>query len=327
MGFFSGTSESTAQTDPWKYSRTGLVNELGRIDNLNDWTTYKGPQQAQFNQDQLGQMQGVRDYLGGYGQQLTNSMMGAGQQLMGGLGDAQSYYRGAMGQGPVQMQGTQGILNNAAQYADNPYLDSQIDMASSDVVRNLYQNQMPGIAAYSAGSGNLGSSRRGALEAGARSDAESRLQNISTQMRGNAYGQGLNYANQMALTNANMNMQNRQSQMNAANQLGSMGQQGAGMMGNAQNLWGQQNQWLGNVGQQQFQHDQTGMDIARNDHYLGQQLPYQQAQMGINAAMGPGQAFGQTTQATPNGGTFGAIMQPIMGMAGAAMGGGFGGGG
>ena len=320
MGFFSGESESTAQTDPWRPAQAGLKDELRRIRGQSNWTTYDGRQQADFNGDQQRQMQGVRDYLGGYGGAMNRAMFGAGQQALGGMGQAQNYYGQAMNQGPVQLQSAQGIINNAAQFANNPYLDGQIQAAMGDVSRGLWENQMPGIAAYSAGSGNLGSSRRGVLEAGAIRDATSQAANIATQMRGNAYGQGLSYANQMAQQNAALNMQNRQNQMNAANQMTGMANMGANMMGQAQNMWGQQNQWLGNIGQQQFNHAQTGLDIARNDHYMAQMLPYQQATMGINANMGPAQAFGKTANTTPNGGTFGAIMQPIMGMAGAAMG-------
>ena len=321
MGFFSGESESEAVTDPWGPARKGLIKELGRIDDQRDWRTYRGDQQAQFNDDQLGQMQGVRNYTQGVGNDMAQSMFGAGQQALGGMGQAQDYYSQAMNQGPVQMQGAQGIVNNAAQFANNPYLSGQIDAAIGDVGRNLWENQMPGIAAYSGGSGNLGSSRRGVLESNAIRNAESQAGNIATQMRGNAYGQGLSYANQMAQQNASLNMQNRQNQMGAANQMGGLAQMGAGMMGQGQNMWGQQNQWLGDIGQQQFAHDQTGMDIARNDHYMSQMLPYQQAQMGTAINMAPAQAFGTTTSTTPNGGVFGAIMQPLMGAAGAAVGG------
>ena len=326
MGFFSGETESTAQTDPWKPAAAGLKNELARIRSQPTWTTYGGRQQANFNTDQLNQMSGVRDFVGGTGDAMSRAMFGAGQQALGGMGQAQDYYSRAMNQGPVQMQGAQGVINNAARFANNPYLDSQIQAAMGDVSRGLWENQMPGIAAYAGGSGNLGSSRRGVLESSAIRDASSRAANIATQMRGNAYGQGLSYANQMAQQNAALNMQNRQNQMNAANQMTGMANMGANLMNQGQNMWGQQNQWLGNVGQQQFQHQQTGMDIARNDHYLGQMLPYQQSTMGINAGMGPAQAFGTTTSTTPNGGIFGAIMQPAMAMAGAAMGGGMGGG-
>ena len=81
-----------------------------------------------------------------------------------------------------------------------------------------------------------------------------------------------------------------------------------------------QNQMQGNIGQQQYDQAQKGYDLNSANHYLRQSLPYQQAQMGVNIGMGPAQAFGENVSTTPNGGTFGAIMAPIMSMGSAAMG-------
>jgi hypothetical protein len=320
MGFFSGESETTQQTDPWGPSKRPLKEHLQLIQGQDPWSVYGGQQQANFNQDQLGMMQGVRDFMGGMGGNAINSMYGMGNQLMGGFGQAQNAYQNMLGQGAVQNQGPN--MDLVGQMTNNPHLQGQIDMAHQDVTNNLYQNQMPGIAAYSGGSGNLGSSRRGMLEGLAQNEAAGRMSNISTQMRGQQYGNALNYANQIANQNAALNQQNRGMQMQAANQLGGLGAQGAGLFGQGQNMWGQQNQWLGNIGQQQQDWTQTGLNNQMNNHYLGQMLPYQQAQMGVGIGMGPGQAFGETTGTTPNGGIFGGIMAPIMGMAGGYMAGG-----
>lgn len=326
MGFFSGESESTQQLDPWGPSKAPLKQHLGLITGQDPWSVYGGEQLAGFNQDQYNQMQGVRDWMSGQGGNMLNSMYGMGNQLMGGFGQAQDSYNRFLGQGAVQNQGPN--MDMVGRMMDNPHLQGQIDAAHADVTKNLYQNQMPGIAAYSGGSGNLGSSRRGMLEGLAQNEAASRMSNISTQMRGNQYGQALGYANQIANQNAALNQQNRGMQMNAANQLAGLGGQGMNMFGQANNLFGNMNNMLGGIGNQQQQWQQQNLNNMMNNHYLGQMLPYQQAQMGTGIAMGPGAAFGETTQTTPNGGIFGSMMAPIMGMAGGFMaGGGMGGGG
>ena len=325
MGLFGGSSKTETTSDPYGPAKKGIDQHLGMIENQNPWEVYGGDQQAQFTGDQQQYMQNARDYTGqfGQGQQMTDQLMNAGQSMMGGIGGAQDYYNQAMGQGAVQNQGPD--MGMAASYANSPYLQDSIDAAAGDVTRNLYENQMPGIAAYSAGSGNLGSSRRGMLEGMATRDAAGRIQGISTDMRNNAWNQGMGYANQIAQQNAGLNMQNRQNQMNAANQMSSMGMNGANLMGQGANMWGQNNQMLGNVGQMNQNYNQQGIDNAQSNYYLGQQLPYQQAGMGMNIAMQPGAAFGTQTTEGPGGP---GIMDSLVGMgmqAGSAYMGGMGG--
>jgi hypothetical protein len=83
------------------------------------------------------------------------NLLGAGQQ---GL-DAYGQLYGMAGQDP-----TKANIAAAGQYADNPYLDGQIDAASRDVTRNLYENQLPGLNEAATDSGNMNSSRAGVAE-------------------------------------------------------------------------------------------------------------------------------------------------------------------
>lgn len=101
---------------------------------------------------------------------------------------------------------------------NNPYLDSQIDAASRDVTRNLYENQLTGNAAMAAGTGNSGSSRRAVMDAIATRGAADRVGDIASAMRGNAYSQGLGLANNTALANQNAMMGTNQLNANLMGQ-------------------------------------------------------------------------------------------------------------
>ena len=69
-----------------------------------------------------------------------------------------------------------------------------IDASLRDGTRQLTEETLPGIAAYSAGSGNLGSSRRGMQEGIAERGYLDRASDVGSTMRGNAYNQGLGLA-------------------------------------------------------------------------------------------------------------------------------------
>lgn len=325
MGFWSGSEESTQTVTPWAPATKPLKEHLGMIHGQDPWSVYGGDTLAGFNPDQLRMMQGVRDYMGagGWGNQAMNGLFGQGMDMLGGFGQAQNYFGNAMSQDAIRNQGAD--MGMAAEYANNPYLSGQIDAASRDVTRNLYENQMPGIAAYSAGSGNLGSSRRGMLEGVAQRGAADRIADISSGMRGNAWNTGLGYANQIASQNANLAQQNRNMQMNAAGQMANIGQAGAGLMNQGAGMFGNMSNMLGNIGQMQQDWTQQGLDRAMQDHYLRQMLPYQQAQTGIDIAMGPAQAFSTTTTETPTQGWGRQALGMAAALGGAALGGPMGG--
>lgn len=127
------------------------------------------------------------------------------------LGNAQDIYNQA---GQDQ---TQDIISGAEQFSSNPYLDSQIDAAISDV-RQGFDRDVGTINAGASGSGNINSTRAGVLEARALDDAQDRAGQISSTMRGNAYSEGLD--------RATMEEQRQYIQAMGANQaLGAGGQQ------------------------------------------------------------------------------------------------------
>lgn len=210
----------------------------------------------------LGGALGTAYGAGGMQAGVGANMMASGANATQGTGMALNYAGGAMGgnaqngintamgagQGMANMAGMTGAANNrgfnaanAGQYMNNGLLNSQIDAASRDVVRNLQENQLTGIASNAAGTGNSGSSRAGVMAGIAARGAGDRIGDISASMRGQAYNTGLGIEANRASQNAGF-----QQQANLANQgaYNSMLQYGAGMGQNAFNT-NQQNQQFG----------------------------------------------------------------------------------
>jgi|TARA_B100001094_G_scaffold318911_1_gene363045 hypothetical protein len=92
--------------------------------------------------------------------------------------------------------------SNLSNYINNDVLQGQINAATRDISRNLNENQLTGIAANAASSGNSGSSRRAVMDAIATRGANDRSADISSQMRGNAYNQALGIESNRAAQNA-----------------------------------------------------------------------------------------------------------------------------
>jgi hypothetical protein len=98
------------------------------------------------------------------------------------------------------------VVNQAGQYINNNVLQGQIDAASRDVTRNLYEDQLPTLNAQAIAGGNLNSSRAGAAEAIATRGAGDRLADIAGTMRGNAYQTGSQLAEGLNQANINGNL-------------------------------------------------------------------------------------------------------------------------
>jgi hypothetical protein len=125
-------------------------------------------------------------------------------------------------------------INNVGNYINNDVLQGQIDAASRDITRNLQQNTLPSIQSQAAGAGSSGSSRIGNLMGTAMGMANESIGDISANMRGNAFNQGLgieanragqNAGFQQGANQANANFMQNSNQFNAGqqNQLRSQG--------------------------------------------------------------------------------------------------------
>jgi len=194
---FKSSSKATKapfEQSPWQpqqgYLTEGFAAAKSAMDNamadngaISDYT-------ADLTSDQLADLQRMRE-RSKYATGVGNAAIGVGQGALGNFGvaagNAQGIYDAA------SRNPTDGIISDAAKYADNPYLSGQIDSVLRDVGRNL-DIERGNINTAATGTGNINSSRTGTLDAYATKDAADRAADISATMRGDAYNQGLGMA-------------------------------------------------------------------------------------------------------------------------------------
>ena len=199
----------------------GLANEIFAN------PAYSGQRVAALNPFQTDSA----NTLGGFAGQFTPTAQSRAAALgLSNVGAGMNFGNNAQGIfNQFSGDPTQQILANANQYANNPFVDGLISASSRDVVRNLYENQLPGIDRAATGAGNLNSTRAGVESAIASRGAADRLADMSSEIRSKFFGQGLDASR----AQYNQNLQN----MLQANQgLMQAGQFGLDTLGNAQNL-------------------------------------------------------------------------------------------
>lgn len=214
-------------------------------------TAYGGQRVAGLN----GFQAASADRLGDFGNAFTNPASWASANL-GYNNVSPGQYFGQNAASIFQNFGptadpTQSIINNAGQYANNPYVDGLIDSSSRDVTRNLFENQLPGVGLRAAGSGNTNSTRAGVESAILQRGAADRLADMSSQIRSQFFGKGLD----MSQNQYNQNLNNALAANQGLLQAGQFGLQG---LDAAQNIAGrgfQQNQAAGGVFQNQAQRE------------------------------------------------------------------------
>ena len=117
--------------------------------------------------------------------------------------------------------------NNLSNYINNDVLQGQINAATRDITRNLNENELLTNRSMRAGSGGSGNSRGAIMDAIATGRANDRAVDVSSAMRGNAYGQALgietgranqNAAFQQAANQANAGFNQQANQYNAGAQ-------------------------------------------------------------------------------------------------------------
>lgn len=228
---FGGQQTTTTKTEPWKPQGQALEFAFNEAQNLYNQKKgsqfYQGPLHAGLDPLTQQGIAGTAAYATGEGQQGADSVSGASSNLIGANGN----YLGAIGglYGAATADPTQANINAAGQYANNPYLNSQIDAVGSDIRRNLGENVMPSIDRAATASGNINSSRAGIAEGIAARGANEELAQTAAGMRYNAYNNGLSMA-ENART-ANMGFQGQ-----AAGLYGGAVGQGISGAGQSQNM-------------------------------------------------------------------------------------------
>lgn len=298
-------TESTSQSNPWAAQSPylqdmfaqaqGIFNQNAAMGTPYDQGINRYADPTQSQRDAIGYMQGAGNQIYGMGQQGFN---------MGGQLGTFATNQGGIQQGNIQQSrdywngrdATEENIEAAGRYADNPYLNAQIEAAQGDVTK-MAQGQVSGLNARASMSGNMNSSRAGVAEGVINSNANDTVGQISSGMRGNAWSQGLNQAGQDAQLRANMD----QSTLGLMNQLYST--QGT-MLGNAgklqldeaglqANLLGQGAGLMQGAGNYEYDLNQiTNENAFFRDQYL-REVPWQN--MGNYAGIVGGNNWGGTS--------------------------------
>ena len=315
-GIGGGSDQKTGKTnssvEPWKvqqpYLKTGFSSGAGLYGKYMDAPWYQGQLYAGMNGMQQGAANGAAGFAGGQGMALSQGMINDSQNYLGQTNNYLSAANRMAGYNPADP--TQQNIQNAGQYADNPYLNGAIDAASRDVTRNLTEDVLPGINRNAAGTGNTNSTRTGIAEGIALRGAQDRLGDISSTIRADAYNSGLNLSEQGRQANMGSYLQGQGMGLDALNTA-----VGRGMDMRNQGMQGTVNMYdlMGRAGDK-YQQDQQGYNDANYQRWQGQ---YNQPWDLLSRYMGAvgGTNWGSQTQsATTNpGSTMGAIQGALGG--------------
>lgn len=197
MGLFGGSTKTTTTSNPWAPQGDALKSIFSSAGSLYDQQSgtpwYQGDLYASMDPATAQAIQGMLSYVNGRGANSADRLTNAGASLTdpANYQSAIDRFSAASGADP-----TQSNIAAATAYANNPAIDGMVDAASRDVSRNLYEQAIPGINQAASGTGNINSSRAGVAEGIARRGAQDMIGDISSNIRGDAYSQGLSLAEQ-----------------------------------------------------------------------------------------------------------------------------------
>lgn len=263
-GNASNNATATTQNDPWKpqqpYLLGGFQDAANAYNSVKDSPFYTGNLYAGLTPLQNQSISGIQGFATGAGQATANNILSAGRESLGGAAGQMGVAGQLASFDPSDP--TRSNIRAAGQYADNPYLNGMIRAASRDVTRNLSEDVLPGINRLGSVTGNTNSSRTGVAEGIALRGAQDRIGDIASQMRGNAYQEGLGLAENARTANMN-------AQLNALSNAGNLygnafGQGIQGATAGAQQMYNNFDA-LSQAGglQQQDQQGQINADFAR----------------------------------------------------------------
>jgi hypothetical protein len=226
-----GTTTQSSSSAPWQPQQEYLTYGFGKakdaLGNALANPVYTGQRVAGLNPFQT---QGANS-VGNFANNFFNSANAATDASLGmvnagaGYGmNAQNLFNQYAGMDPTQQ-----ILGTAAQYANNPYIDGMIDASGRDVTRQLSEQTLPTLNRQFSGTGNTNSTRAGVQAAIAERGAADRLADMSSNIRGQFFGKGL----EQGQSQFNQNLQNS---LQANSQLLNAFNSGMGGLNSGQNL-------------------------------------------------------------------------------------------
>lgn len=152
---------------------------------------YAGQQVAGFNPNQLNTFQNMLNYSNTSTLPQQSQEVG-GEMLTKGADGSTGAIAKLMNYSP-----TGGVDTNiaaATKYSDNPNISGMVDAAMRDANRSVSEQALPQIARQAAASGNALSTKRAISEGIVQRGLAEKTADVSAQLRGDAYKQGLDLA-------------------------------------------------------------------------------------------------------------------------------------
>ncbi|QZP08170.1 hypothetical protein [Caenibius sp. WL] len=200
MGLFGGSTKTTTKesfdTGPSSWQK-GYLDPLFQgakdaYDKAAGTPYYQGDLYAGMSPEAKSALDNLRKYASGEGLNAASSISNIGKSMAGyadKAGSSLDKYLELAG-----ADNTDAIMSAAGKYADNPYLQAQIDGAAGDITRNLRENLLPSIDRSASASGNINSSRAGIASGIAQRGAAEEIAQIGANLRSQAWNNGLNMA-------------------------------------------------------------------------------------------------------------------------------------
>lgn len=280
--------------------QTAASGSINLYNQVQQNPAYAGQRVAGLNPYQTNAANTLGSFSGGFTPQATNA---ASQLGFSNIGAGMGFGSNAMDiYGRSSMDPTGLMLAQANQYANNPFVNGVIDAAGRDITRNLFERELPGINRAATGAGGLNSTRAGVEAAIAQRGAADRYADMSSNIRSQFFGKGLD----MAQNQWNQNLQNMLAANAGLNQAGQFGLQGLTGAQNIANLGFAQGTEAGGLFQNQSQNELNAQKAAY-DEALANQLATLSALQGT-AAAGTGYKGGpQTTTTTGSNSLLGTL--------------------
>lgn len=224
MGLFDGlfssdktettTTNQSQTTNPWSpqipYLQDVFSNAQSNY-NTGAGNVYSGDQVAQYTPDQMNVFAQMLGY--GTGSNAAQISANAGTNLVNtGVNGLDSAMQRLLSFKPTDA--TSNNITAAGAYADNPYLSGQVDAAMRDALRYANEQAIPAIQRQAAAHGNVNANttgQGGIAEGIVQRGLADQAGDISSQLRGNAWNQGLQLAESARTADQNAILQALQS--------------------------------------------------------------------------------------------------------------------
>ena len=320
-GIFGGQGQTTSNTStssPWDpqqpYLKAGMADAAFQYANQRGTPYYTGNTYAQMDPHTQSSLNGIYGYQG-QGALNSSNMTSSGQNLVnaGNSGVDQSIHNlnNFNPQDPTQQN-----IQNAGMYANNPYVDGMVNAASRDVTRNLSEVALPGIARNASGTGNMDSTRTSIAEGIAQRGAQDQIGDISANLRGQQYSNGLQLSEQARQANQG----NYLDAISRAGQIGTgAAQTGYSGIGQGQGLYYNNMDAQTAAGQLSQQNQQGILNQGLQQWQNNQSRPWQLLGNYMGAITGAG-TYPSTTGTNTQGGGIGGMISGALGGAATGLG-------